>query len=338
MKKVFIFEIKKLLVPLAIYFGIMSILGFVIMLINYDLDWRDFSTLFGIFMLFLMFGLVFIVFSYNKKRISADMTYSLPVTKRQLFLGKYLASLFYLAILALLYLIICFIIIFIAKSNGSFRYSLENQNFSTQFANFTLGSLLQMAVTIPLFNFILLFYYKANTVLDGICFIGFGFVLTWLVTLFILDLANNYAPSFSISMYIDCPRYFLEGPYQYNPYSGYDALLPIFISHVVLGYLITIYFIWFSKRDCSIRTQNISNGIFGYRVFLPLLAVIIPLMFIDSVVTDGVAYVLFVLTAIGLFIGYCLYHRSVKFNKESYMIYAITLVYNFIFLLVWVTN
>lgn len=48
MKKVFIFEIKKLLVPLAIYFGIMSILGFVIMLINYDLDWRDFSTLFGI--------------------------------------------------------------------------------------------------------------------------------------------------------------------------------------------------------------------------------------------------------------------------------------------------
>ncbi|MDE6656319.1 MAG: ABC-2 transporter permease, partial [Anaeroplasmataceae bacterium] len=135
MKKVFIFEIKKLLIPLSIYFGIMTILGCTIMLFSGDLHWISFANLYGVFMMFLILGVVFLTFSYNKKRISADMTYSLPVTKRELFIGKYLATLAAIAAMAICYLLVCIIIMALAKASGQFDFYMKNQSFDQQLGN-----------------------------------------------------------------------------------------------------------------------------------------------------------------------------------------------------------
>ncbi|MDE6408266.1 MAG: ABC-2 transporter permease [Anaeroplasmataceae bacterium] len=340
MKKVFIFEIKRLLIPLAVYLGIMIILGFAIMLTWYDLDWRNFTTLFGLFMLFLIVGIIYIVFSYNKKRISADMTYSLPVTKRELFIGKYLASLAALAVMAFLYLLICYIIIGLADLSGLFEFSESYQSVGEQIGNFTVGWLIHLVITIPLFNFLLLFYYKANTILDGIVFVLLGLFIVFLMGQIFIELTHSYIVVFPLIMYVEAPKYFLPGPYFGQIHNGlygeeFTLFVTLFLIYTILGYLIIIYLIWFSKKDCSIRTQGICNGIFGYRVFLPLLGALIP---IASVLGSGFDAIWFVLVAVGLFIGYCIYHRSIKFNKESYIIFASTLGFDFIFVILWIAS
>ncbi|MDE7106378.1 MAG: ABC-2 transporter permease, partial [Anaeroplasmataceae bacterium] len=284
----------------------------------------------------LMIGIIYLSFSYNKKRISADMTYSLPVTKRELFVGKYLATLSVLASMAVIFMLICMIIFGVANMNGQFDWGFEYQSLGTQLQNFVLGCLIQIAITIPLFNFMLLFYYKANTVLDGIVFVGFGFALTFIVSQLILDWTHTNISMFPLIVYIDAPQCFLKRTFYGSMMRGSERpmFLLLFSIYIVLGYLLFLYFFWFSKRDCSIRTQGLSNGIFGYRVFLPLTAGLIPLLFKFG----EFEVIWFVLVSVGLFIGYCIYHRSVKFNKESYIVFASTLGIDFIFLILWLCN
>lgn len=337
MKKIFIFEIKKLLVPLSIYFGIMTILGTTIMLVSNYLSWTSFMILFGVYMLVLVFGVIFLTFSYNKKRISADMTYSLPVTKRELFIGKYLAAITIVTVMAIGYLLVCLIVMALAKAYGKFDNYLKYQSFNEQLGCFTLSCLIQMSITIPLLNFILLFYYKANTILDGITFIGFGLALVFLIAQTILNIAEEYADVFLLSLYVKTPSLFLNTPYAYQDKVA-SIFYPIFYTYIVLGYLILIYLFWFSKKDCSIRTQGICNGIFGYKVFLPLFGVLIPILIVSNMGWDSFELIWYILTAVGLFIGYCVYHRGVKFSKLSYIVYAATLGFDFIFLILWIAR
>ncbi|MDE5856203.1 MAG: ABC-2 transporter permease [Anaeroplasmataceae bacterium] len=341
MKKVFIFEIKKLLIPLAIYLGIMSIIGFTIMLTTYSVNWTNFTLLYGLFGLFLIIGVIYMVFSYNKKRISADMTYSLPVTKRGLFIGKYLASIASVLSMMIIYMLICLIIFALAKMNGLFNKYMFNQEVGRQLGNFVLGSLIQMAISIPMFNFLLLFYYKANTVLDGIAFVVIGLGLLQMVMLIILNLAEvSEVPVFPFLIYVNVPVFFLETPY-YNSLNFGNRMVAfksVFSIYVILGTLLLIYLIWLSKKDCSIRTQSICNGIFGYKVFLPLLGVLIPILTVTDMGWDSFELIWFILTAVGLFIGYCVYHRGVKFSKLSYIIYGATLGFDFVFLILWMAR
>lgn len=336
MKKVFIFEIKKLLIPLAIYLGIMSIIGFTIMLTANSTYWTSFSFLYGFFSLFLMIGVIYLVFSYNKKRISADMTYSLPVTKRGLFVGKYLASIASILSMMFIYMLLCLIIFALARTHNLHYY---NQQFREELGNFVLGCFIHMAVTIPLFNFLLLFYYKANTVLDGIAFVLIGFGLLQIVMLIILNLAEvSGVPVFPLLIYINVPVYFLKTPYSLYYGNRIVAFKSVFSVYVILGTLLLIYLIWFSKKDCSIRTQGICNGIFGYKVFLPLLGVLIPILAVLDMGWDSFEWIWFILTAVGLFIGYCIYHRTVKFSKISYIVYGATVGFDLVFLILSLSN
>ncbi|MDE6655717.1 MAG: hypothetical protein K2J85_01855, partial [Anaeroplasmataceae bacterium] len=191
---------------------------------------------------------------------------------------------------------------------------------------------------IPLLNFILLFYYKANTILDGIAFIGLGLALVFLVTETILCLAKDTTSIFPLSIYVEAPSLFLKRPYSFYSHKLSPTFLSIFSIYVVLGYLIFLYLFWFSKKDCSIRTQGICNGIFGYKVFLPLSVALIPICIVADGGANSFEPIWFILCAIGLFIGYCIYHRSVKFSKESYFVFAATLVYNFVFLILWMAG
>ncbi|MDE6660245.1 MAG: ABC-2 transporter permease, partial [Anaeroplasmataceae bacterium] len=313
--------------------GAVSILNF------YSLSWNNFSSLFGFFMLFLMFGIIYIVFSYNKKRISADMTYSLPVTKRDLFVGKYLASLASLAVMAILYLFVCLILFGLANMNGLFDKGPSTLYVGDELGYFVLGWLIHISITIPLFNFLLLFYYKANTVLDGIVFVGIGLALVFLITQVVIELVESNISMFPPEIYVSAPYQLIgEVEYYYANYR-YDqkVYFSIFITLVVLGYLISGYLFWFSEKDCSVRTQGLSNGIFGYRVFLPLTAGLIPIAICISEI-DSYSPIWFFLTAVGLFIAYCIYHRSVKFNKESYIVFASALGFDFIFLIFWLAS
>lgn len=337
MKKVFMFEIKKLLIPLAIYLGIMTIIGFTVLTTANSINWLSLTLLYGFFGLFLMIGVIYLVFSYNKKRISADMTYSLPVTKRDLFIGKYLASIASILGMMFIYMLLCLIIFALANANGLFNRYTEIQDVGEQLGNFVLGCLIQMAITIPLFNFLLVFYYKANTVLDGIVFVVIGFGVLQMGMLTILNLANVSTPIFPLTIYVNAPVYFLKVPHvSYTPFyfrSERIAFNSVFSIYVILGTLLLIYLIWFSKKDCSIRTQGVCNGIFGYKVFLPMIGILLPIVTVSDMGWNDFEWIWFILTAIGLFIGYCIYHRSVKFSKISYIVFGATLGFDFVFLI-----
>ncbi|MCM1130658.1 MAG: ABC-2 transporter permease [Roseburia sp.] len=332
MKKVFIFEMKKLLIPLVIYFGIMSIIGFTVILTSYSTVWRSFTLLYGLFGLFLIIGVIYLVFSYNKKRISADMTYSLPVTKRELFIGKYLASIVSILGMMIIYLLLCLIIFLLARTSNLFnKYTYDYLEIGKQLGNFVLGSLIHIGMSIPLFNFLLLFYYKANTVLDGIAFTAIGLALLQMGSFIILQLVGRSVPVFLLNVYVRGPLYFLDEYFAFN--SDRIAFYSLFSIYIISGTLLFIYLLWFSKRDCSIRTQGICDGIFGYKVFLPLLGVFIPLLTISSMGWNKFEWLWFILTVVGLFIGYCIYHRSVKFSKLSYILFGATIGFDFIFLI-----
>ncbi|MDE6048003.1 MAG: hypothetical protein K2F56_05175 [Anaeroplasmataceae bacterium] len=337
MKKVFIFEIKKLLIPLAIYLIIMSILGCTILVFDYTVAWTHFTSLYGLFLLFLIIGIIYKTFTYNKKRISADMTYSLPVTKRELFVGKYLAALASLVVMAVIFILVCLIIFTLAYISRALDYSTTyGQSMDVQLEYFLLGALIQIAITIPMFNFILLFYYKANTILDGIVYVGLGLAIVFLVSQIIIDNADSGFSMFPLLIYVEAPKYFFEDPFLHQPrIDNVSLFTTIFIIYAILGYLISIYLIWFSKKDCSIRTQGLSNGIFGYRVFLPLTAGLIPILIVINSGHVEIIPLWYILIGIALFIGYCIYHRNVKFNKESYIVFASTLGFNFFVLMIW---
>ena len=318
MKKVYIFEVKRLLVPVSIYFGIMCILGFTVYLTSSGLYWRPFSQMLGFFCIGLVMGVTFLSFTYNKKRVSADMSYSLPVTKRQLFLGKYLADITIIFAGTILYLFLC-IITFI------FAMSTENNIISNPIYDFKIFlkcGLLYLATILPLFHFFLLFYYKWNSVLDGIAFIGCGIGILAIILGIICKWGEVDAPWDVFSLFIKGPGDFIVNDVQ-------SAYIISYTLCVILGYGILIYLLWFSGKDCSIRTQEISNGIFGYKLFLPMIGFLLPIV-AGSEYFD-INFIFFILTVVGIFISYCIYHRSIKFNRLSYISIGVILSYTLIY-------
>lgn len=316
MKKVYIFEIKKLFVLLAVYLGIMTILGAVIVLTIHGITWKVFSILLGGYIIGLVAGTTVISFSYNKKRVSADLNFSLPATKKDLFLGKYLADLTTIFVGIFTYLLICVILYIFAD------LTLAENGIENSLSYFLKCTVFYIGTTIPLFHFILLFYYKANSILDGVVFVGCGIGILYIVLALLCKWSHIYAPQFLVFLFVEGPIRFLVGdaPVTFGVY---------YVLCVLLGYAIIIYLILFSMKDCSIRTQEISDGIFGYKVFLPIIGVLLPLTITTTEFEINLIW--FILVAIGFFLLYCIYHRSIKFSKLSYIELGSVLLYNFIF-------
>ncbi len=319
MKKVFIYEIKRLLIPMIFYMAIMAIIEFTVILSSYSIKIKTLSLWYCSFLMILVLGIIVISFSYNKKRISADMTYALPATKNELFQGKYLASITAMFGTAIAYLLINLILFGFANLAGKIEidYTIEHE---LRYFMATVG--IYGLSLLPLYHFFLLFYYKANSILDGLVFSGFGMGIYFLIAYFLCEMSKIYAPQFLLSVFANAPFcLFEERVLTFNVY---------YIISLILGYLILIYLLWFARRDCSIRTQDLSNGIFGYKVFIPILGILTPIA-THSNNDLSLNIIGFILITIGLFLVYCIYHRSIKFNKTSYISFGILVAYNLIY-------
>ena len=205
MKKTFLFELKRYIVPLSIYMGIMTIIGFIMVLPFSSITYTTFLDLFTWFTFILVMGIIYITFSYNKKRISADMTFSLPVTKRELFAGKYLAAISTILVSSIVYFLICLMLFGI--SHG-LKHIYLWEPLGVQLGHYCIGSLIILVSIVPLFNFLLLFYYKANTVLDGILFIALGSIIVHLVMYEFCNLTSDhvyYAYIFPLATFFNAP-------------------------------------------------------------------------------------------------------------------------------------
>lgn len=323
MKKTFIFEMKRLFLPACIYLGFMTILGALYLFSFAYLPRYCYTNLFSVFMFILILGLVILSFSYNKKRISADMTYSLPVTKRQLLFGKYLANLTYIVGLGLVYFIIVLILLAMTKN----KVDLQKMTIE----NIIAGCFILMGLAIPLYNFMLLFYYKANTTFDGIVFMILGTVIPLLFVISIKFLiSEDTVGSSPVDFYFSIVEIAFERMTVCNK--------TLLIVYSVLGTLLSGYFYWFSKKDCSIRTNEKSDGIFGYKVLLPLLdcAIVVFILVICGVTEFRIEY--FFLITLGMFLFYGIYHRSPKFSKNSYITFGVITGINFLFALIYMLN
>lgn len=328
MKKTFLFELKRYTVPLSIYMGIMTIMGFIIVLPSTYITYTTFLDFFTFFTFILVIGIIYITFSYNKRRISADMTFSLPVSKRELFAGKYLAAISTIFASSIVYFLICLMLFGI--SHGLKHLYLWD-SLGVQLSSYCIGSLIILVTILPLFNFLLLFYYKANTVLDGLLFVILGSVIVYLVMFEFCNLVGNrvyYAHIFPLAVFFNIPYVVVRG--ELDIVNGF-----VFFAYLILGYLLTIYLMWQAKREDSIRTHAICDGIFGYRVFYPLIGVLVPILsFTGYPVLD---VIILSILGIGLFMGYCIYHRSPKFTKQSYFILGLTLGFDFLYFMgIWI--
>lgn len=328
MKKTFLFELKRYIIPLSIYMVIMTIIGFVIVLPFSGLTYDTFLNLFSFFTFILVIWIIYITFSYNKKRISADMTFSLPVTKRELFAGKYLAAISTIFASAIVYFLICLMLFGISCG---LKHIYLWEPLGVQLSHYCIGSLIILVSILPLFNFLLLFYYKANTVLDGILFIILGSIIVYLVMYEFCNLASEfvyYSHVYPLAVYFNIP--FIVVRKELNILNGV-----VFFIYLFLGYLLSLYLLWQSKREDSIRTHAICDGIFGYKVFYPIIGVFVPIVSFSGFAVIDV--IILVVLCIGLFMGYCIYHRSPKFTKQSYFILGLTLGFDFLYFMgVWI--
>ncbi len=334
MRKVFIFELKRMIAPLAIYLGIMSIATGFIILPHKTLHIGLYKSFLSYFMILLFFGSILYSFSYNKKRISADAFYSLPVTKRELFIGKYFAAITGIFTSTILYIIICILFMCITKGMGDLH---ETISLGSRISEFCILASFRFLMCIPIFHFLLLFYYKANTILDGIIYWGIGMILAALVPLILLEAFQAYTPlpSFFLQTFINGFDELIFDNFNFT--NGREFSKNLYISiysiEIILGYLLIAYLLWNAGRDSALRTQNLCDGIFGYKVFLPLLAILIHIWQYCTVAK--LDYLAFILVAVGIFIGYCVYHRSPKFSKVSYISYGVVIGVSFILALIF---
>ncbi|MDE7162335.1 MAG: hypothetical protein K2N65_06240, partial [Anaeroplasmataceae bacterium] len=198
--------------------------------------------------------------------------------------------------------------------------------------NVIAGCFLLIGLAIPLYNFILLFYYKANTIFDGVLFVILGTAVCMLILIPLKQLTEDYNIGVSpIDFYFCIIEFVFE-----NNMTPWNIMM--LVGYILFGLAIVGYFYWFSKKDCSIRTNEKCEGIFGYKVFLPLLNLGI-LMFIlmpYGIKEFRVEY--FLLITLGMFIFFGIYNRNPKFSKSSYIEFGVMTGINLLLVLIAVLS
>jgi|GEM_PF-2025900 hypothetical protein len=225
-------------------------------------------------------------FSYNKRKVSCDLHYSLPLTKRQLFLGQTLYSILELSALYIVLVPTMLIVMGVHE---------KPETAHLQYGMIFLYTIFVFLYTIVNFLLVSPFVYYANDTLDTIFYLLFICLMPFLlsetiqrllellirgdfihISLQYINFQNviPFASIFTLEKAFISRMYFIE-----NETGVKDAfwsqlewtIIAMTIVFAAIAFLLTVYFV---KKDKSERSQEIDTKWFGYKTFLPIVFII----------------------------------------------------------------
>lgn len=326
MKKYFIYELKKSLLPIGMFTVICSLIYLVSILTSnnlghtpYSLQLSTVAVLGGV----LAACVSVWVFSYKMKKRSVDLFFSLPLSHTKILAVKFLIG-----------LIAVFAPYVISYWLGAFTvmakvYNLINAEY---YAAHFFASLIPIYMIYAIAAFA---FTRANRLEDGIVFIIFWalalFAVVAALDLFLENVCETYCiynqyymPFSALGTATDAFRNriilddFYNSPYFYHNAESTNMIVGS-VLNVLLAAGASAGIFLAEKRTKSENVSQISESWFGYKVMIPLFTVCLSPFMWETVITG-------VLLAIFAFLVNVIYKRTIKIGKWQAIIYAISLL------------
>ncbi len=258
-------------------------------------------------------------FYFKMRKVNIDQMYSLPITKKKLYLTKYLIGLCVVIVPIIIMSIYCFLYILLSDHVFNLIYYLP----------WIFALILVLAVIYTIVTFI---YTRCNTYYDGVINIVLAIFALALIPLFvdrnetyIGDYNLLYSPANLITTLFDA--YFGVSPWQ--SISVEEALildareivsLSIYLALAVVSFVL---FILLLKYDKAEDATEITNSIFTYKTAIPYYVILL-------IAISGYLSAV-VMCAIGGYIGYVIYQRSFNIKLKNAIILIICIVVGIVF-------
>ena len=336
MKRAFVYEWKRNLLPLVIFCAVAVCISAVYTFtarLSYGQGTGELAdSCIGVFaaILCVLCTLVPVMqFSYRMKTRSADLWYSLPIGRKKLVLVRVLGG-----------LVLVFVPYTLAYWLGVACVAMQETRFL--FVHYLSFWVLSLPLGVGLFGVCSFLFSRANTVADGLVFL-----LLWACILPLVLLVCFSGLRFTLGWNPDLPAYL-------NYYSGFDVAA-FFFPYSPLGYISGIFdalvcrsalgefsefSLWFvvplavfegvgayiglflcADRDKAENAGQISGSWFGYRVLIPTYIVLL-LGAVESLFGDEI--VMYVLVAVFGAALYFAYRRSFRLKKQDIICYIVS--------------
>ena len=243
-----------------------------------------------------------IEFSFKMNKLSAHQAYSFPISRRNLYLTRY--------IIGFIELIIPFIAI-------SFPFMIINEAMvdGGQHAILVIFELIIPASV--LYSYFVFFFTRANSMLDGVVILLLSIASPMAILFLVCKVTEPFNPTLFEtydSLSIAGTPFSMVLAYVRN-ISGFDRLISIcmVIFYYVLGVASIVFFVLSSKQFSNDDVGHTTESWFGYRTLLPILA-------FYSVI--NVSWVIVVLYVVGLYFGCALYTRKLT-SKKLWLLFAV---------------
>ncbi len=324
MKKYFLYELRKNLVPIIVLTGLGTLIYITYILNmsfgiyfeaieNYNYySYRSSPT--GVTAVFLCILCTFVpvmTFSHKMNKRAADSFYSMPLRREKLYLIKSLTG-----------LLIVLIPYTISYWLGFAVFAVRVWEHSFNLVAFVPLYFLSLPLAFMLFGINSFAFSRANSIVDGVIFIAFftlcAVIIHFLLAKFIIISLDSFElTSYSgIAMLFDHYSYIITN----NRALDFSEILAPFIYCCAAGAACWAGLFICVKTDKAENAEQISNSWFGYKVFLPFY--IAALLILGG--TD--TYIIPVMAFAAGFIGYLIYRRSFIFGRNTWLTLIITFV------------
>lgn len=337
MSKVFKFEFSRTIWLYTIYTFLCLVFVFFLIWGSWNPSATYYTTCFGYGILGFCIVIIFYNFSYNKKKITTDLYYSMPVTKKELFLGKYIYSILSITAFSILCLIFSYIFIGLMAAGLNFdgsSYILSNGELFNVFKIFAV----KYFFTVCFFNVCLFIYYRANTIMDGIIYL----VIIMLIPKLFMDCLNMIVDNQLLSTYkynsisyllpsmiINWSEFIIKANVEHY---AYYATFVFIISFLCLSTI--LYLVNYCKNDFAERVEETENKIFGYSVLVPLILCLLMLLCAISFSAKGIAVLILVLITITSYLLFSIFERKILINKKNRILILLIFTINLLFTII----
>lgn len=273
-----------------------------------NIVYYDRSYLYGIFVALASIFLIFINFSYNKNRVSIDLTYSLPISKRTFFVSKYLITVGEVVATSIIFYLLFLV-----------RLSMVETTFDVGL--FSIYFLLQTLSCVSMVSFLIPAYYYGNNIIDGIVYMLF---FSFIIPLFFATIGSVTLNFDIFGVILSSPTtvpfalsYTIKGMLGDEPFSTIlfsDSFVGIISGLTfIYGFIPIILSIVFVSKDKTERVQQVDTSYLGYRVFIPLTFYLIAI----AIRVETLNVPLIVAVTVGMYILYAIYRKSLKIKKSD---------------------
>ena len=328
MKKVFLYELKRNLLPLGFFTAMAIVLCAIYPLIvdiEYGTNVRNSCLGMPTFVLAALCTVLPIMqFSYRMQTRSVDLWYSLPISRKQFTLVRLLVGLIVVFVAYTLGYWLCVAIVAARAVNPEFVWYLPMYAVS-------------IVCAVGLFGVNSFLYTRANRELDGILFlIGWTCLLPMIVyylgqCIFIRGIGadgdtvslwelNSF--TFSYSAIVSSSTFFdhlIRGDEFFTTLpAGFTLALIIGVLEAVAGYILLFIY---ADRDKAEHADQISSSRWGYKTLIPAYTVMMlangELFFSYLFGTTWIVFIYYVVIVLAAFVLYFVYRHSFRLKKSD---------------------